>query len=156
MTPGILSQAVGLALAARLAGRSSRVYCLLGDGEVQEGQIWEAAMAAPHYNLDNLCVIIDQNGLQIDGEVAKVMNVGPLGPKFLAFNWHVLEVDGHDIEAIAKALENAQETKGQPTAIIARTVKGKGVPFFEHKASYHGVPPSDSELSQALEHLGHS
>lgn len=151
-----LSQAVGLALAARLAGRSSRVYCLLGDGEVQEGQIWEAAMAAPHYNLDNLCVIIDQNGLQIDGEVAKVMNVGPLGPKFLAFNWHVLEVDGHDIEAIAKALENAQETKGQPTAIIARTVKGKGVPFFEHKASYHGVPPSDSELSQALEHLGHS
>lgn len=151
-----LSQAVGLALAARLAGRSSRVFCLLGDGEVQEGQIWEAAMAAPHYRLDNLCVIIDQNGLQIDGEVTKVMNVGPLGPKFLAFNWHVLEVDGHDIEAIAKALENAEETKGQPTVIIARTVKGKGVPFFEHKASYHGVPPSDSELSQALEHLGHS
>lgn len=151
-----LSQAVGLALAARLAGRSSRTYCLLGDGEVQEGQIWEAAMAAPHYQLDNLCVIIDQNGLQIDGEVAKVMNVGPLGPKFLAFNWHVLEVDGHDLEAIAQALENAEQTKGQPTAIIARTVKGKGVPFFEHKASYHGVPPSDSELSQALEHLGHS
>ncbi len=151
-----LSQAVGLALAARLGSRSSRVFCLLGDGEVQEGQIWEAAMAAPHYQLDNLCVIIDQNGLQIDGEVAKVMNVGPLGPKFLAFNWHVLEVDGHDIEAIAKALENAAETKGQPTAIIARTVKGKGVPFFEHKASYHGVPPSDSELIQALEHLGHS
>lgn len=151
-----LSQAVGLALAARLAGRSSRTYCLLGDGEVQEGQIWEAAMAAPHYQLDNLCVIIDQNGLQIDGEVAKVMNVGPLGPKFLAFNWHVLEVDGHDLEAIAQALANAEQTKGQPTAIIARTVKGKGVPFFEHKASYHGVPPSDSELSQALEHLGHS
>lgn len=151
-----LSQAVGLALAARLAGRSSRTYCLLGDGEVQEGQIWEAAMAAPHYQLDNLCVIIDQNGLQIDGEVAKVMNVGPLGPKFLAFNWHVLEVDGHDVEAIAQALANAEETKGRPTAIIARTVKGKGVPFFEHKASYHGVPPSDSELSQALEHLGHS
>lgn len=151
-----LSQAVGLALAARLAGRSARTYCLLGDGEVQEGQIWEAAMAAPHYQLDNLCIIIDQNGLQIDGEVAKVMNVGPLGPKFLAFNWHVLEVDGHDIEAIAQALENAEETKGKPTAIIARTVKGKGVPFFEHKASYHGVPPSDSELSQALEHLGHS
>lgn len=150
------SQAVGLALAARLAGRSSRTYCLLGDGEVQEGQIWEAAMAAPHYNLDNLCVIIDQNGLQIDGEVAKVMNVGPLGPKFLAFNWHVLEVDGHDLEAIARALEKAAGTKGRPTAIIARTIKGKGVPFFEHKASYHGVPPSDAELSQALEHLGHS
>jgi transketolase len=151
-----LSQAVGLALAARLQGRSARVFCLLGDGEVQEGQVWEAAMAAPHYQLDNLCVIVDQNGLQIDGEVAKVMNVGPLGPKFLAFNWHVLEVDGHDIAAIAQALENAEATKGQPTAIIARTVKGKGVPFFEHKASYHGVPPSDSELSQALEHLGHS
>ena len=151
-----LSQAVGLALAARLGGRSSRVFCLLGDGEVQEGQIWEAAMAAPHYQLDNLCVIIDQNGLQIDGEVEKVMNVGPLGPKFLAFNWHVLEVDGHDIQAICRGLDDAEAAKDRPTMIIARTVKGKGVPFFEHKASYHGVPPSDEELGQALEHLGHS
>lgn len=151
-----LSQAVGLALAARLKGKSSRTFALLGDGEVQEGQIWEATMAAAHYGLDNLCVILDHNGLQIDGEVAKVMGVAPLGPKFLAFNWHVLEVDGHDIGAICRALDDAEETKGRPTMIIARTVKGKGVPFFEHKASYHGVPPSDDELSRALEHLGHA
>jgi len=151
-----LSQAVGLALAARLKGKSSRTYALLGDGEVQEGQIWEATMAAAHYGLDNLCVILDHNGLQIDGEVAKVMGVAPLGPKFLAFNWHVLEVDGHDIGAICRALDDAEEAKGRPTMIIARTVKGKGVPFFEHKASYHGVPPSDDELSRALEHLGHA
>ncbi len=154
------SQAVGLAIASKLAGRSARIYSLLGDGEVQEGQIWEATMAAAHYKLDNLCVIVDHNGLQIDGEVEKVMNVGPLGPKFLAFNWHVLEVDGHDIQAICQALENAaegdDERVGRPTMIIARTVKGKGVPFFEHKASYHGVPPSDDELNRALEHLGHS
>jgi transketolase len=151
-----LSQAVGLALAGRLGGKSSRVFALLGDGEVQEGQIWEAAMAAAHYRLDNLCVVLDQNGLQIDGEVAKVMNVGPLGPKFLAFNWHVLEVDGHDIQAICRALDDAEQTRDMPTMIIARTIKGKGVPFFEHKASYHGVPPSDDELSRALEHLGHA
>jgi transketolase len=151
-----LSQAIGLALSARLAGRSTRVYALLGDGEVQEGQIWEAAMAAAHYRLDNLCAIVDHNGLQIDGEVAKVMNVAPLGPKFLAFNWHVLEVDGHDIQAISRALDDAAKTEGQPTMIVARTVKGKGVPFFEHKASYHGVPPSDDELTRALDHLGHA
>jgi transketolase len=151
-----LSQAVGLALAARLQGRSSRTYALLGDGELQEGQVWEAAMAASHFGLDNLCAIVDANGLQIDGEVAKVMNVAPLGPKFLAFNWHVLEVDGHDVRAIARALDEAGRTASQPTMIIARTVKGKGVPFFEHKASYHGTPPSDDELSRALEHLGHS
>lgn len=151
-----LSQAVGLALAGRLKGKSSRVYSLLGDGEVQEGQIWEATMAAAHYKLDNLCVILDHNGLQIDGEVAKVMAVEPLGPKFLAFNWHVLEVDGHDIQAINRALDDAEKTEGQPTMVIARTVKGKGVPFFEHKASYHGVPPSDEELQMALEELGHA
>lgn len=151
-----LSQAVGLALAARLQGKSSRVFSLLGDGEVQEGQIWEAAMAAAHFRLDNLCVILDHNGLQIDGEVAKVMNVAPLGPKFLAFNWHVLEVDGHDVQAICRAIDDAGQCKERPTMIIARTVKGKGVPFFEHKASYHGVPPSDDELVRALEHLGHA
>lgn len=151
-----LSQAVGLALAARLQGKSSRTYVLLGDGEVQEGQNWEAAMAAAHYGLDRLCVVLDANALQIDGEVAKVMNVAPLGPKFLAFNWQVLEVDGHDVQAIARAFAEAEQTEGRPTMIIARTVKGKGVPFFEHKASYHGVPPSDDELGRALEHLGHS
>lgn len=151
-----LSQAVGLALAARLEKSASRIFCLLGDGELQEGQVWEAAMAAVHYRLDNLVAIIDQNGLQIDGEVAKVMGVAPLGPKFLAYNWHVLEVDGHDIGAICQALDSAEQSKEQPTMIIARTVKGKGVPFFEHKASYHGVPPSDDELTRALEHLGHA
>ena len=151
-----LSQAVGLALAARLQGKSSRTYALLGDGEVQEGQIWEAAMAAAHYGLDRLCVVLDANALQIDGEVAKVMNVAPLGPKFLAFNWQVLEGDGHDVQAIARAFAEAEQSEGRPTMIIARTVKGKGVPFFEHKASYHGTPPSDDELGRALEHLGHS
>ena len=151
-----ISQAVGLALASRLEQRGTRIFTLLGDGELQEGQVWEAAMAAAHYGLDNLCAIIDANALQIDGEVAKVMNVAPIGPKFLAFGWHVLEVDGHDVQAISRALDDAEKTPGKPTAIIARTVKGKGVPFFEHKASYHGVPPSDEELGQALEHLGHS
>lgn len=165
-TPGIevctgslgqgLSQALGLALAARLRGSDSRTYALLGDGELQEGQIWEAAMAASHYKLDRLCAIVDLNGLQIDGEVSKVMAVDPVGPKFLAFGWHVLEVDGHDIEAIVKAFDEANQVVDRPTMVIARTVKGKGVPFFEHKASYHGTPPSDDELTQALEHLGHS
>jgi transketolase len=151
-----LSQAVGLAMAGKVQGKGYRVYSVLGDGEVQEGQIWEAAMAAAHYGLDNLCVFLDQNNLQIDGEVAKVMGVQPLGPKFLAFNWHVLEVDGHDLQAIDQALEDAEKAEGQPTMIVARTVKGRGVPFFEHKASYHGVPPSDEELVKAIECLGHS
>jgi len=145
-----ISQAVGLALAARLASRPSRVYTLLGDGEVQEGQVWEATMSAAHYGLSNLCAIIDQNGLQIDGATEDVMNVGPLGPKFLAFNWHVMEVDGHDIQAISRAFDEAEAETERPTAIIARTVKGKGVSFFEHKASYHGVPPNDDELERAL------
>ncbi|OEU47733.1 MAG: transketolase [Desulfuromonadales bacterium C00003096] len=145
-----ISQAVGLALAARLASRPSRVYTLLGDGEVQEGQVWEATMSAAHYGLSNLCAIIDQNGLQIDGATEDVMNVGPLGPKFLAFNWHVLEVDGHDIQAISRAFDEAEAETERPTAIIARTVKGKGVSFFEHKASYHGVAPNDDELERAL------
>lgn len=151
-----LSQAVGLALAARVQKKAHRVYALLGDGEVQEGQVWEAAMAAAHYKLDNLCVFLDQNNLQIDGAVADVMGVQPLGPKFLSFNWHVLEVDGHDLTAIGQALDDAEQAKGHPTMIVARTVKGRGVPFFEHKANYHGVPPSDEELERAMEHLGHS
>jgi transketolase len=148
-----LSQAVGLALAARLNNRPSRIYTLLGDGEMQEGQVWEAAMSAAHFKLGNLCAIVDQNGLQIDGATDKVMNVGPLGPKFLAYNWHVLEVDGHDIRAILLALNEAEQVSDRPTMIIARTVKGKGVPFFEHKASYHGVAPSDDELERALQAL---
>ena len=149
-----LSLANGMALALRLDKSASRVYAVLGDGELQEGQIWEAAMAAAHYRLDNLCALIDANGLQIDGEVARVMNVESVGAKFQAFGWHVLEIDGHDMGAILAALETAKGTTGQPTAIVARTVKGKGVSFFENKASYHGVTPSDEELPRALECLG--
>lgn len=163
-TPGIevctgslgqgLSMAVGMALGLCLDRSASRVYAILGDGELQEGQIWEAAMSAAHYRLDNLCILIDANGLQIDGEVAKVMNVEPIGDKFRAFGCNVLEIDGHDVGAIAAALDEAETVKGMPTAIVARTVKGKGVSFFENKASYHGVTPSDEELPRALECLG--
>jgi transketolase len=165
-TPGIevctgslgqgLSMAVGMALALRLDGSQNRVYAILGDGELQEGQVWEAAMAAAHYRLDNLCILIDANGLQIDGEVAKVMGVEPITGKFDSFGCHVIEIDGHDIGAIIKALDDAEGIKGKPVAIVARTVKGKGVSFFENKASYHGVTPSDEELPKALECLGES
>ncbi len=165
-TPGIevctgslgqgLSMAVGMALGLRLDSSSSRVYAVLGDGELQEGQIWEATMAASHYKLDNLCILIDANGLQIDGEVAKIMGVEPVADKFSSFGCHVVEIDGHDLQAIIKALDDAESIKGQPVAIVARTVKGKGVSFFENKASYHGVTPSDEELPKALECLGES
>lgn len=164
VTPGVevctgslgqgLSMANGMALGLRLSSRPSRVYVMLGDGELQEGQVWEAAMAAAHYRLDNLCAMVDANALQIDGEVKKVMNVGPIGDKFRAFGWNVLEIDGHDMEAIVEALETAGDVKGKPTVIVARTVKGKGVPRFEHKASYHGVAPNDDELNEALICLG--
>lgn len=149
-----LSMANGIALGLRLDNRASRVYALLGDGELQEGQVWEAAMAAPHYRLDNLCAMVDCNGLQIDGEVAKVMNVAPVADKFRAFGWNVLEIDGHDMAAVLAALDQAETCTGKPTVIVARTVKGKGVSFFENKASYHGVTPSDEELPRALECLG--
>lgn len=164
VTPGVevctgslgqgLSMANGMALAMKLDGRASRIYALLGDGELQEGQVWEAAMAAPHYRLDNLCALVDCNGLQIDGEVAKVMNVAPVADKFRAFGWHVLEIDGHDMAAVLQALDQAETLTGAPTVIVAGTVKGKGVSFFENKASYHGVTPSDEELPRALECLG--
>ena len=149
-----LSMANGMALGLRLDGRQSRVYALLGDGELQEGQVWEAAMAAAHYKIDNLCALVDANALQIDGEVAKVMNVAPIAAKFRAFGWHALEIDGHDMAAILAALDHAETVKGAPTVIVAKTVKGKGVSFFENKAAYHGVPPSDEELPLALECLG--
>lgn len=149
-----LSMAVGMALGLRLDGKENRVYALMGDGELQEGQVWEAAMAGGHYKLDNLCAMVDANALQIDGEVAKVMNVAPIADKFRAFGWNALEIDGHDMAAIIDSLEMAEKVKGKPTVIVARTVKGKGVSFFENKASYHGVPPSDEELPRALECLG--
>jgi transketolase len=144
----------GMALGLRLDGSNSRVYALLGDGELQEGQVWEAAMAAAHYRLDNLCALIDVNGLQIDGEVAKVMNVSPVADKFRTFGWHAIEIDGHDMAAILGALDKAEDIKGKPVAIVAATVKGKGVSIFEHKASYHGVAPNDEELNLALVCLG--
>jgi transketolase len=147
---------VGMALGMKTDSRENRVYALLGDGELQEGQVWEAAMAAAHYRLDNLCAMVDANGLQIDGEVEKVMNVAPIADKFRAFGWFALEIDGHDMSAIINALDRAETVKGQPTVLVARTVKGKGVSFFENKASYHGVAPSDEELPRALECLGHS
>ena len=149
-----LSMANGMALGLRLDGNTARVYALLGDGELQEGQVWEAAMAASHYRLDNLCAMVDANCLQIDGEVAKVMNVAPIALKFKSFGWHALEIDGHDMSAILGALDHAHTIKGQPTVIVAKTVKGKGVSLFENKAAYHGVPPSDEELPKALECLG--
>lgn len=149
-----LSMANGMALGLRLEGSASRVYALLGDGELQEGQVWEAAMAAGHYRLDNLCALVDVNRLQIDGEVARVMNVEPVTDKFRAFGWNVIDIDGHDMGAIVGALEQAAGATGKPTVIVARTVKGKGVSFFENKASYHGVAPSDEELPKAMECLG--
>jgi len=148
-----LSMANGIALAARLDGLSTRVYVLLGDGEVQEGQVWEAAMTAGHYKLDNVCAILDNNGLQIDGWVKDVKNVEPLAPKWEAFGWAVLEIDGHNFGEILSALDKAEEIKGKPTIIIAHTVKGKGVSFFENKAKYHGVAPTNEELERALKEL---
>ena len=164
VTPGVdvctgslgqgLSMANGMALGLKLDGKENRVYAVLGDGELQEGQIWEAAMAAAHYKSDNLCALIDANRLQIDGEVAKVMNVASIADKFRAFGWNVIEIDGHDMSQIVKALDEAETHKGAPTAIVAATVKGKGVSFFENKAAYHGVTPNDQELPEALKCLG--
>lgn len=162
-TPGIevpsgslgqgLSMANGISLALRLDNIPSRVYVVLGDGEVQEGQIWEAAMTAAHYKIDNLCAILDNNRLQIDGWVRDVMNIEPLSKKWEAFGWHVLETDGHDFNQILDVLDEAEKIKGKPTIIIAQTIKGKGVSFFENKVKYHGIAPTDEELEKALKEL---
>lgn len=148
-----LSMANGISLAVRLDGKTSRVYVLLGDGEVQEGQIWEAAMSATHYKLDNLCAILDHNHLQIDGTVEEVMNIEPLSDKWRAFGWAVININGHDYTQILTSLDKAEKTKGQPSIIIAETIKGKGVSFFENKVEYHGVAPTDEELERALKEL---
>lgn len=148
-----LSMANGMALAIRLDGLPSRVYVLLGDGEVQEGQVWEAAMTAAHYKLDNVCAILDNNGLQIDGWVKDVKGIEPLALKWKAFGWAVLEIDGHNFTEILRALDEAEKIKGKPTIIIAHTVKGKGVSFFENMAQYHGVAPTNGELKRALKEL---
>ncbi len=148
-----LSIANGIAIGLKMDNLNSRVYCLLGDGEMQEGQVWEAAMTAAHYRLDNLCAIIDLNGLQIDGPVSKVKAIEPVKDKWRAFGWHIIEIDGHDMNAILRALDEAERMKGKPTVIIARTIKGKGVSFFEGKVEYHGIAPTQEELELALKEL---
>ena len=148
-----ISTACGMALASKVKGKTNRVYTLLGDGEIQEGQVWEACMFASHYKLDNLCVIIDNNGLQIDGDVAKVMSPYPIVDKLEAFGFHTQSIDGHDFEAIEAALEEAKRVKGRPCAIVMKTVKGKGVSFMENQAGWHGVAPNDQQYEQAMSEL---
>ena len=148
-----ISAACGMALAAKTKGKTNRVYTLLGDGEIQEGQVWEACMLASHYKLDNLCVIIDNNGLQIDGDVAKVMSPYPIVDKLEAFGFHVSAIDGHDFEAIEEALNTAKTVKGRPSAIVMKTVKGKDVSFMENNAGWHGVAPNDAQYEQAMGEL---
>lgn len=157
MSTGSLGQGVstacGMALAAKLQGKTNRVYTLLGDGEIQEGQVWEACMFASHYKLDNLCVVIDNNGLQIDGNVADVMSPYPIVDKLEAFGFHTQVIDGHDFDAIEAALATARTVKGRPCAIVMKTVKGKGVSFMENQAGWHGVAPNDQQYEQAMSEL---
>ena len=148
-----ISTACGMALAGKLKKQDYRVYTLLGDGEIQEGQVWEACMFASHYRLDNLCVIIDNNGLQIDGDVAKVMSPYPIDAKLEAFGFHVQTIDGHDFDAIEAALNTASTITGRPSAIILKSVKGKGVSFMENQAGWHGVAPNDAQYEQAMAEL---
>lgn len=149
-----ISTAVGMALAGKLDNKNYRVYSLLGDGELQEGQVWEAAMAAAQYKLDNLTAFVDYNSLQIDGRIQEVMSPDPIDKKFEAFGWHVINIDGHDFEAIIKAIEEARSIKGQPTVIVAKTIKGKGVSFMEDQAAWHGSAPSKEQCEQALREIG--
>ena len=157
MSTGSLGQgfscACGMALGAKISGKSWRTYALVGDGESQEGQVWEAIMFAAHHKLDNLCMIIDSNGLQIDGRVEDVMNVMPYEPKLEAFGWNVITINGNDIGEILDAFEKAKATKGKPTAIIAKTVKGKGVSFMENQASWHGKAPNEEQYNIAVSEL---
>ena len=162
-TPGIdmssgslgqgISAAVGMAISAKLDDKEYRTYTLLGDGELQEGQVWEAAMMAGHRKLDNLCVIVDNNNLQIDGSIDTVCSPYPIDKKFEAFNFHVINIDGNDFDQIDTAFKAARATKGMPTAIICKTIKGKGVSFMENQAGWHGAAPHDEQLAQALEEL---
>ena len=148
-----LSVAVGLAIADRIDGVDARVYCLMGDGETNEGQVWEAAMTAAHYKLDRLCAIIDFNKLQIDGFCCEVKHMGEYRDKWEKFGWHAVEVDGHDIEQLDKAFTEARAVKGKPQVVIAHTVKGKGVSFVENKVEWHGIAPKKEELEKALAEL---
>jgi transketolase len=148
-----LSAASGMALAARLDGRTNRVYAVLGDGELEEGMVWEAAMFAAHYKLDNLTAFVDFNGLQIDGPVSEVLSPLPIPEKWQAFNWHVIEIDGHDIQAIYAAIQTAKTIKGKPTMIVAKTIKGKGVCEMENKADWHGKAPSREQCELFMAQL---
>ena len=157
MSTGSLGQGLsagnGMAFASRIDNNPFRVYVALGDGELQEGQVWEAAMTTAHYKLDNVVAIVDYNNLQIDGKVSDVMEVYPIADKFRAFNWHVIEIDGHNYEQIIAAFDEARTVKGKPTVIVAKTAKGKGVSFMENNGDYHGKAPSDDEYARAMEEL---
>jgi len=163
LTPGVemsagslgqgLSYGIGIALAGKLDKRDYHVYVLLGDGECEEGQVWEAAMFAPHFQMDNLTAIVDHNGIQLDGRCCDIMGIEPLPEKWRAFNWNVIEVDGHDINQVLQALKKARDIKGKPTAIIAHTVKGKGVSFMENNIAFHGKAPNPEQTEQALKEL---
>ncbi len=149
-----LSCANGMAMASKLNKDGNRVYCLVGDGEIEEGQIWEAAMSASHYKLDNLCVIVDNNNLQIDGSIEEVMSSYPIDEKFKSFGFHVINIDGHSIEKIINAFNEAKTIKGKPTAIIAKTIKGKGVSFMENQVGWHGKAPNEEQYNTAMHDLG--
>src|ERR1700681_4222456 len=148
-----LSLGLGMGLADRLDGRPNRTYVMLGDGETQEGQIWESAMSGPFHKVDNVVAIVDYNGIQLDGFVKDIMDVAPLADKWRAFNWHTIEINGHDFPAIRQALEEAQATKGRPTCIVAHTIKGKGVSFMENNPKFHGTAPTPAEVELALKEL---
>lgn len=158
MTTGSLGQGLaaanGMALAGKLDNKDYKVYALIGDGEAQEGIIWEAAMFAAHYKLDNLIVFLDHNGLQIDGKNEDIMNIEPVDEKFKAFGWHVISIDGHDFEEIFNAIDEAKKVEGKPTIIMAKTIKGKGVSYMEDQVGWHGKAPSKEEAEKAMEELG--
>ena len=157
MTTGSLGQGLsaanGMAIAGKMDNKNYRVYCILGDGEIEEGQVWEAAMASSKYKLDNLCVIVDNNNLQIDGTIDKVMSPYPIDEKFKSFGFQIINIDGNDIEEIKKAFEVAKNVKEKPVCIIAKTIKGKGVSFMENKAEWHGKAPNEEQYKQAMEEL---
>lgn len=157
MTSGSLGQGLsvsnGMAISGKLDNKDYRVYCILGDGEIEEGQVWEAAMSSSHYKLDNLCVIVDNNNLQIDGKIEDVMNPHPIDKKFESFGFNVLTIDGHNFNEILEAFEKAKSVKGKPTAIIAKTTKGKGVSYMEDNAGWHGKAPSEEEYNLAMNEL---
>ena len=148
-----LSAANGMAIAAKMDNKDYRVYCILGDGEIEEGQIWEAAMTSNKYKLDNLCVIVDNNNLQIDGTIEEVMSSYPIDEKFRSFGFEIIKIDGHDIEEIKKAFEVAKNIKGKPTCIIAKTVKGKGISYMENQVGWHGKAPNEEQYKEAIAEL---